>query len=303
MFLVQENHGSPYPGYASHSEAMKSPVNGEEMHDTLKKKDVFRPSILDMDSGRRDRWRDEERETNSSGRKDRWREGDKELGDGRRWTDNSSGRHFGEGRRAPAERWTDSSKWNTRWGPDDNKEINSSHEKWTDSGKDTDLPLDKGLSHVTHHGKDEKDGDHYRPWRSNSSQSRGRIDPPPHHQTFTPNKQVPAFAQGRARGENPMPTFSVGRGRVTGSGGSPMNSFPIHSQPSGPYSEKGESGHGDPSPLNYSRMKLLDVYRTTDMRSRANILDVLQVPSLTQEEPVEPLALCAPTPEELVLSL
>ncbi|KAJ6687255.1 DEOXYURIDINE 5'-TRIPHOSPHATE NUCLEOTIDOHYDROLASE-LIKE [Salix purpurea] len=62
------------------------------MHDQ-KKKDVFRPSLLDMETGRRDRWRDEERDTNSSLRKDRWRDGDKELGDSLRmdrWPENSS---------------------------------------------------------------------------------------------------------------------------------------------------------------------------------------------------------------------
>ncbi|KAJ6389856.1 hypothetical protein OIU77_024153 [Salix suchowensis] len=77
---------SPLPAYGNHSD------NTEEMHDQ-KKKDVFRPSLLDMETGRRDRWRDEERDTNSSLRKDRWRDGDKELGDSLRmdrWPENSS---------------------------------------------------------------------------------------------------------------------------------------------------------------------------------------------------------------------
>ncbi|XP_028109042.1 uncharacterized protein LOC114307823 [Camellia sinensis] len=307
-----ENNFTPNPGYASLSDVMKSSGNGEEMHDTQKKKDVFRPTVLDMDSGRRDRWRDEERETtNSSIRRDRWREGDKESGDTRkvdRWMDGTSARQFGEARRAPSERWTDlsnretnydqrrESKWNTRWGPD-NKEADSLRDKWMDSGKDADMPVDKGFSHLTHHAKDEIEGDHYRPWRSNTL-NRGRVEPP-HHQTPTPNKQGSTFAYGRGRGENPLPTFSHGRGRV-GPGGSSMNT--IHSQSFGTLSEKGEIGHGEPSPLRYSRTKLLDVYRINDTGSCQKFLDgIVPVPSLTQEKPLGPLAFCAPTSDELVI--
>ncbi|XP_059636440.1 protein ESSENTIAL FOR POTEXVIRUS ACCUMULATION 1 [Cornus florida] len=311
--LTGENHFNSHMGYSSRSDVMKSSGNSEEVNDT-QKKDVFRPTVLDMDSGRRDRWRDEERDTNSSVRRDRWRDGDKEFSDTRkvdRWTENSSARHFGETRRPPSERWTDSSnketnydqrresKWNTRWGPDD-KETDSLREKWIDPSRDADMPLEKGLSHLTHHGKDEKEGDHYRPWRYNSSHSRGRVEPP-HHQSLTPTKQVPTFSYGRGRGDNTGSTFSHGRGRV-GSGGVSMNNISINTHSSGLNSEKGESGHIDPSPLRYSRTKLLDVYRMTDMKSSEKILNgVMQVPSLTQEEPLEPLAFCAPTHEELFI--
>ncbi|KAK2988729.1 hypothetical protein RJ640_020994 [Escallonia rubra] len=305
-FNIWENHSSAYSG-----DSMKSPGNGGEMQDNQKKKDVFRPSVLETESGRRERWRDEERETNSSVRKDRWREGDKELGDGRkvdRWADNTPAKHFGEARRGPSERWADpgnresnpdqrrESKWNTRWGPD-SKETDSLREKWTDLGKDADIPPEKGFSNTAYHGKDEKEGEKYRPWRSNASLSRGRLDPP-HYQSTMPSKQVPTFVHGRGRGENNAPTFSLGRGKIT-SGGSPMNNIPTHTQA---FLEKSESGYGEPSLLKYSRTKLLDVYRMTDMRSRGKILDgVVQVPSLTQEEPLEPLALSAPTPEELAI--
>jgi hypothetical protein len=260
---LQHKHGENKPGTGN----LKSPTSTDEAHDPLKKKDVFRPSVLDMDSGRRsDRWRDEERETNSSVRKDRWREGgdNKEVGDGRKWSENSSNRQF-SGRVQQSDRWTESNKsdrwsesnkWNSRWGPnEDNKD------------KDN----------------DEKDGgEHYRPWRPNSALNRGRVEPP--------NKPIPSFVAGRARAENSTPTFSMGRGRISTS---PMNSF----------LEKGESGHaGENYPFGYNRMKLLDVYRITDMRLRTKILDgVVQVPSLTQEEPVEPLALCPPTSEELAI--
>ncbi|XP_057470050.1 protein ESSENTIAL FOR POTEXVIRUS ACCUMULATION 1-like isoform X2 [Actinidia eriantha] len=178
-----ENNFTLYPGYASRSDVAKSSGNSEEMHDSQKRKDVFRPSVLAMDSGRRDRWRDEERDTNSSVSRDRWREGDKELGDTRkvdRWSDNSSARYSGEARRGPSERWTDfgnretnqdqrhGSKWNTRWGPDD-KEADGLRDKWTDYSKDTDIHIDKGFSHLTQHAEDDREGDHYRPWKSNAN--------------------------------------------------------------------------------------------------------------------------------------
>ncbi|CAK9178531.1 unnamed protein product [Ilex paraguariensis] len=311
--VMGENHFSLSAGYASRSDVMKSLGTGEDMHDTQKKKDVFRPSMFDMDSGHGDRWRDEERNTNSSIRKGRWREGGgRELGDNRkmdRWTD-SSERHFGEARRAPLERWTDSSnresifdqrresKWNTRWGPDD-KETESLRETLTDSNKDTDMPLGKELVHLSHRGKDGREGDNHRPWRSNTTYSRGKVEPP-HHQTFTPSKQIPTFVQGSGHGENALPTFSLSQGRVS-FGGSSVNNT-VHSQSLGSFSEVGENGHGEPSPLRYSRTKLLDVYRMTNMESCGKLLDgVVEVSSFTQEESLEPLAFCAPTSEELVI--
>ncbi|KAF8405207.1 hypothetical protein HHK36_010107 [Tetracentron sinense] len=308
--VTGENHFSPYPGYTTRSDISKSSGNGEEIDATEKKRDVFRPTFHDTESGRRDRWRDEERDTNFSIRRDRWREGDKELGDTRRmdrWMENSSIRNSGEARRVPSERWTDSSnresnydqrresKWNTRWGPDD-KESESWHEKWLDTSKDGEVPRDKLLPQLTNHVKDDE-GDHYRSWRSNSSQSRGRGEPL-HHQT--PNKQIPTFTYGRGRGENTLPTFSLGRGRI-GSGGSSISSIFSHSHSSGIVSDKGESAHGEPT-LSYSRTKLLDVYRMTEMRTYIKSLDwIVEVPSLTQAQPLEPLALSAPTPEELVI--
>ncbi|XP_040997643.1 protein ESSENTIAL FOR POTEXVIRUS ACCUMULATION 1-like [Juglans microcarpa x Juglans regia] len=302
---VLENHFSQHPAYGNRSDIVKSSGNGDEIHEIHKKKDVFRTSLLDMEAGRRDRWRDEERDTNSSMRKDRWRDGDKDLGDNRRtdrWVENSSSRHIGEVRRVSSERWSDSSnrdtnyeqrresKWNTRWGPDD-KETEGVREKWTDSGRDGDVHLDKGLSHVANQGKDEREGDHYRPWRPSSLQSRGRGEP--HHQTVMSGKQVSTFSYGRGRGETTPPTFSLGRGRVSYGGGS----LSMHSLGSG--GDRVESGHGEPYHLRYSRTKLLEVYRLTDTSSCEKLVDgFLQVHSLTQDQSLEPLALWAPTSEE-----
>ncbi|KAL0432425.1 UNVERIFIED_CONTAM: protein ESSENTIAL FOR POTEXVIRUS ACCUMULATION 1 [Sesamum latifolium] len=307
--LVQESHFSSVPAQANRSDITKLLGAGEDLNANQNKKDVFRPSIRDVESVRRDRWRDEERDTNSSVRKDRWKDEEREHSNNRwadRWTD-SSGKQYGEVRRAPGERWTDStnrdshdqrreSKWNTRWGPDD-KEAYAVREKWGDSIKETDLHLDKGSSQPPHHLKDERDGDHYRPWRSNSSYSRGRADP--HHQASTPNKQVPTFSHGRGRTENPAPTFSLGRGRSSLTGGSVTS---VNLQSRGPILERGDIGDGKPHTLKYSRTKLIDIYRTTDMRPYTKFLEgVIQVPSLTEEGSVEPLAFCAPAPEELVI--
>ncbi|KAI3946143.1 hypothetical protein MKX01_024899 [Papaver californicum] len=307
-----DSHLSAYPGYGGRSDISKSSGNGDDFFEADKKRDVFRPTVHDPESGRRDRWRDEERDTSSAIRRDRWREGDKELTDPRktdRWVDNSSNRSAGEARRPPSERWSDSSnrdtnydqrrenKWNTRWGPDE-KESESWREK-LDVGRDGEVPRDKGLPYLSPHGKDEREGDHYRPWRSTASQGRGKGESP-HPLTQVPTKQTP-FGYGRSRGENAPSTFSTGRGRV-GSAGNSMQSISSQSYSSGSVLERGESAHGHPSPLKYSRTKLLDLFRTTDLKSHKRPLDgFTEILSLTQEDPLEPLALSAPTPEELVI--
>ncbi|KAI3759105.1 hypothetical protein L6452_06680 [Arctium lappa] len=308
--ITTEVPTSPSPTFGNRLEFMKSPGSDDHGHDTQKKKDVFRPSVLDS----RERWRDEERDTNTFVRKDRWKEGNKELEDSRkvdRWADNSSGRNYGESRRAPSERWVDSgnkeanhdqrreSKWNTRWGPDD-KETDGMRDKWTESGKDHEIPHDKGLSHPIHYAKDEREGDHPRPWRSNSALNRGRVEPP-HHQSPGSNKQTPMFVHGRGRGENLNSTFSLGRGRGV-PGGSPMNNSSTHLQSLGSFSDMDDRRQDETSPMRYSRTKLLDVYRKTDMKASGTMFDGSMLVSLfMQEEALEPLALISPTPEELFI--
>lgn len=308
---MQESHLSPYPGYASRSGISKLVKNGEDVQDNEKKRDVFRPSVHDFDAGRHERWRDEERDTNSAIRRDRRKDGEKEIGDSRkmeRWVDNST-RHSGEPRRTPSDRWNDSNnrdanydqrrdnKWNTRWGPDD-KESESWREKLQDSGRDSELVRDKVPPPFASQGKEDKELDQYRPWRSSSFQSRGRGEPP-HHQNLT--QKTPTFNYGRGRGEYSPTNFSVGRGRVS-SGGSVLSSISSHAQFLGGASDKGEIFH-DQSQLKYSRIKLLDIYRTTDVTSHGRQIDEFleRPPSLTQTEPLEPLALSAPTPEEMVI--
>ncbi|EOA12455.1 hypothetical protein CARUB_v10025736mg [Capsella rubella] len=292
--------GDPNP-YGSHSDVVRPTGNGEETPDNLKKKDVFRPSLLDAESGRRDhRWRDEERDTLSTVKKDRWRNGDKEFGDNKkvdRW-DNVAPK-FGEPRRGPNDRWTDSgnkdavpeqrreSKWNSRWGPDD-KEAEIPRNRWDEAGKDGEIIREKGPSLPT------GDGDHYRPWRPSQGRGRGEAL----HTQSTPNKQVPAFSHSRGRGENTA-IFSAGRGRLS-PGGSLFTNASNQSHAPGYSSDKVESGPGEPPHLRYSRMKLLDVYRMADSECYEKFPDgFIEVPSLTCDQPSDPLALCAPSSDEV----
>ncbi|KAK8580909.1 hypothetical protein V6N13_143966 [Hibiscus sabdariffa] len=305
---VQESHPAPYPVHGNQSNVMKPLGNGKEIDDIPSKNDVFRPSLVDLETGQH-RWRDEEREreTHLSAHKDHWRDVDKEPRDTRkmnRWAENLPSRQFGEARRPPSDsgnkdssydQWRES-KWNTRWGPGDKKTENLV-DKWADSGRDGDMPLEKGLSYLSVNGKDDREGDHYRPWRSSSSQSRGRGEPP-HHQILSPKNQASTFSYGRGRGENHSSTFSAGRGRGS-SGGYSGASIPSHRQS---LSFKGEIDRGEPFPLRYSRIKLLDLYRRTDMRNYHKLLEgLVSVPSLTLVKPLEPLSLCAPNSDEMVV--
>nr|XP_009397720.1 PREDICTED: uncharacterized protein LOC103982504 [Musa acuminata subsp. malaccensis] len=301
-------------------DGVKTSGAGDDLTNTGKKKYVFRPILHDSDSGRRDNWHDEERETNSAIRRDRWREGDKEPGEARRmerWSENTS-KNFGDARRAPSERWNDSgnkesdqrreSKWNTRWGPGD-KESDSWREKWSDSSKGGNGTSEKGapvpylISHgkdINNHGKETEGDDHSsRSWRSNYLLGRGRGDSS--HQLQMPVKQPNTFGYSRVRTENGISSLPTSRGRFNPIMSS-TNSDAPRLQHLGLSYDKPDGASGDLSTLRYTRMKLLDIYRTTDVQSlRLSIGDFIEVPSLTQVEPLEPLAFFAPTPDESVI--
>jgi len=55
--VVSIQESSSLPAFGNHSDSMKTSRNIEEMHDQ-KKKDVFRPSLLDMETGCLGHWRD-----------------------------------------------------------------------------------------------------------------------------------------------------------------------------------------------------------------------------------------------------
>ncbi|RZR73140.1 hypothetical protein BHM03_00020791 [Ensete ventricosum] len=266
-------------------DGVKASGAGDDLTNTGKKKYVFRPILHDTDSGRRDNWHDEERETNSAIRRDRWREGDKEPGDARRmerWSENTS-KHFGDARRAPSERWNDSgnketdqrreSKWNTRWGPGD-RESDSWREKWSDSSKGGNGTSEKGapvpylISHgkdINNHGKETEGDDHSsRSWRSNYLLGRGRGDSS--HQLQVPVKQPNTFGYSRVRTENGTSSVPTSRGRFNPVMSS-TNSDAPRLQHLGFSQDKPDGAPGDLSTLRYTRMKLLDIYRTTDAQS------------------------------------
>ncbi|RAL53627.1 hypothetical protein DM860_012242 [Cuscuta australis] len=305
-----EIHFSPHSAHVTRSDLPKSTGTSENVHDQHRKKDVFRPSVME-DSARRDRWREEERDTDSPFRWDRLREGDKGLGNGRkvdRWT-SSAGRNYGESRRAPLDRVADlgnrennhdprrESKWNTRWGRND-KESDDLHERHSDFCKEADFPIEKGQSAHAYYGKDEREGDHHQRWRPSLSQSPGRVDPP--HLDSASNRHVFSASHGRGRGQN-GPTSTHVQGRMP-SGGIPMDGISSHIPSRGVLSERVKCAQDESSPLRYSRAELLNVYKTTDMRSSSNILDeTMQISSLMQEETLEPLAFSTPCSEEMAI--
>ncbi|XP_074567865.1 protein ESSENTIAL FOR POTEXVIRUS ACCUMULATION 1-like isoform X2 [Curcuma longa] len=301
------------------TDALKASVTVDGFSSAGKKRDAFRPIVSDSEGGRRDRWHDEERETNSAIHRDRWREGDKEPSDMRRterWPENSS-KHSGEVRRAPSERWVDSgnkeidlrreSKWSTRWGPSD-KESDNWREKWLDSSKGSNTTLDKGSPYFNSHGKDmnnhgkEPEGDdHYsRSWRSNYGLGRGRGDSS-HNQLHTPLKQPNMQGYSRGRVENGISSMFAGRGRYNSSVNN-RNSDTSRVHLVGSFHEKSDDASVDLSGLRYTRIKMLDIYRKTDIKSiRSSFDEFVEVPPLTQVETLEPIAFSAPTADESVI--
>ena len=296
--MFQESHFNPSHG--NRPGIGKAPGNNDEILDAEKRSAISRLSFHDAEGVRQNRWRDEERETNSAVRRDRWRDGDgdKDLYEARRErrTENSS-RVPTEVRRASSDRWNEmpnrdssfdhrrESKWNSRWGPDD-KDSDGWREKKIDSVREVEATRDSG--------KEEKDGENpSRPWRP-SSYARGRGDP-----TFGLNKPGQSFGSWRGRGENGSSTFSAGRGKLNPVMGSTSASSAnvlgtILDVPSGDYGDS----------IRYSRMRLLDIYRMMDIKNYKKPLDgFVEVPSLSQMELLEPLAMSTPSPDELVIDL
>ncbi|CAM0905280.1 unnamed protein product [Alopecurus aequalis] len=306
----------------SRSDATKTSGNDEDMGSSAKKKDVFRASVLDGETGRRDRWRDDEREPNSGPRWTRWRETDKEHGDTRKvekWSDDSS-KFSVDGRRPPQERWGDSNnkegnydqrregKWSTRWASND-KESENWRDRWGDSGKEGDSSREKGFSQFVTHGKDgnihdkdtERDDNVSRSWKSSHPVGRGRGDSS-YHLSQTSQKPSSMYGYGRGKPDAEITAFPSSRGKFTpGTGstntGGTGSSRPFHL---GLLSDRPGGASGDRTAFKYSRMKLLDIYRTTshvtDFKMPFDVCE--EVSAFMQEEMLEPLALSAPTAEE-----
>jgi hypothetical protein len=304
------------------SDGSKIPGNDEDTSFSVKRKDVFRASVLDGETGCRERWRDDEREPNSAPRWNRWRETDKEHGDTRkleRWSDDSS-KYSVDGRRPPQERWSDSgnkegnydqrrdNKWSARRGPND-KESENWRDRWGDSGKDGDAAREKGFSHYIAHGKDgnshekdaERDDNISRSWKSSYPVGRGRGDSS-HHPSQNTQKSSATYGYGRGKPDNEIASFPGSRGKFTSGStntASSGSSRPFHL---GLLSDRPGGTSGDRTAFRYSRMKLLDIYRTshvTDFKMPLGGCEELS--AFMQEETLEPLALSAPTTDEAAI--
>ncbi|KAF8732319.1 hypothetical protein HU200_016303 [Digitaria exilis] len=301
------------------SDVPKTSGSGEDPGYSAKKKDVFRASALDGETGRRDRWRDDEREPNSTHRWSRWRETDKEHGDPRkveRWSDDTS-KYSVDSRRAPQERWGDSNnkegsydqrrenKWTGRWVSSD-KESENWRDRWGDSGKEGDTSREKGFSPYAHnkdvnnYEKDtERDDNVSRSWKSSYPVGRGRGDLS-HYPSQTPQKSSAAYGYGRGKPDNDFANFPS-RGKFT-SGSSAVSSGSSRPFHLGLLSDRPGGASGDRSAFKYSRMKLLDIYRSCDVTDFKIPVDCFEEVSVFLEEnALEPLALSAPIAEEAAI--
>ncbi|KAJ3670057.1 hypothetical protein LUZ60_010381 [Juncus effusus] len=171
-----------------------------------------------------------------------------------------------------------------KWTKDPNKDAPPSGTKWTPSWRTKDEPRDP---RPEKEGEKEKDA---RPWKP-SSGGRGKgeaMDPalgPPRTKTFQFG-----YGRGGGRGEN-------GNSNPGYRGGRYGNSNPGFR--AGVLSDRPTDG--GPEYVRYSRMKLLDVYRNTDLKNFKLSNGEIPKMSFVQEEPSEPFALSALTGEESVI--
>lgn len=277
-----------------------------------KRRDWWRTMSTEADGGagtRRDRWREDERESSLLGRRDRWKEGG-DATDARRadrWAENlSTPRDPVESRRAPpSERRSDpanretnyegrrDSKWNTRWGPED-KEKETRREKRSEFEKEGEGYRDRQhINSSRNENEREADASSRDRWRPHSITARSKGEMPP--LSITPPKTAPGFGTGRGRGDSTPSGFSVGRGRANFPGSGPLHgSFPSIGSP--PSVDRGDAGAG----FRYPRAKLLDIYRkcSSSFSNRKLPEGFIEVPQLTQAEPFEPLAFFTPDMDE-----
>ncbi|TKV91053.1 hypothetical protein SEVIR_9G070100v4 [Setaria viridis] len=227
-------------------------------------------------------------------------------------------------------------KWNARRGPS-----NKDSENWRDrsySDRKDDTPREKVFSHDTGHGKDvcdpeqgnERDSNISRSWNSSNFVSRGTGGTSDHlslapqkpyssnisrswnssnfvsrgtggtsdHLSLAPQKPSASFGYSRERQESDSPNSTSFHRRFT------SVTSRVNSQSSRPFHLgvlSARPGGASRDSLRYSRMKLLEIYRTTDVRNFVMPLDDTEEISLWQEDPMEPLALIAPNAEEAVI--
>ncbi|RLN40501.1 uncharacterized protein C2845_PM01G26450 [Panicum miliaceum] len=299
-----------------HSNSANTSGDGEERNNTPKKRDVFRPSVFDRIAGHHDRRCDDATKPNSDSHRNRWREMEKEHGDM-----NKMERHCDDSKQyldshlSPRERWGSSSskegnfdqrrdnKWNARWGV-----ISKDSENWRDRSSDSDrkddTPREKVFSHNAGNGKNVsdpekgngRDSNISRSWNSSYFASRGTGGTSDHH-SLAPQKSSASLGYSRERQESDNPNSTSSHRKLT-SVTSRVNTRTTRPFHLGVLSDR--LGGASRDSVRYSRMKLLEIYRSTDVTNFAMPLDDTEEISLWQEDPMEPFALIAPTSEEAV---
>ncbi|KAJ1293375.1 hypothetical protein BS78_01G063200 [Paspalum vaginatum] len=291
-----------------HSNSANTSGNSEERNNTAKKRDVFRPSVFNRITGHGGRC-DDDFKPNSDSRLNRRREMEKEHSDMskmERYCDDS--KQYLDRHPSSQERCGGSSskegnydqcrddKWNFRWGPS-----GKDSENWRERSTGADR---KVISHSIGNGKDSsnpekgngRDSKLSRSWNSSYFVSRGTGDTSD-HLSMAPQKSSASF--GRELQEIDGPNSTSYRRRFTSitSRANSRSSRPFHL---GVLSDR--PGGTSRDSLRYSRMKLLEVYRTTDVRNFVTPLDdAEEISSLWEKDPLEPLALIAPNAEEALI--
>lgn len=269
--------------------------DGWRLDGSQDKKD-WRRTAGDSESSRR--WREEERETSLLGRRDRRKEErradpvpmresaeSRTLTSSDRWHDNN---------RSSAHEPRRDNKWSSRWGPED-KEKDSRMEKKTDMEKD-DPHVDK-QSFSGNRTAPERDNDSREKWRP-----RHRMEV--HAAGTATYRAAPGFGLERGRVEGSSVRFAPGRGKPSATGclqiGRPLSAGSSGFVPS----DKNDNVIGK-SVYCYPRGKLLDIYRkqNTSPEFHAMPVEMEQVPSITQEGSIGPLAFVAPDSDEEVLAI
>ncbi|CAO2829003.1 unnamed protein product [Amaranthus hypochondriacus] len=236
------------------------------------------------------RWREEERETGLLGRRD-GRKTDRRvenvsidarsLPSSERWHDSTNRNSVHEARR--------DSKWSSRWGPEE-KEKESRLERRTYVEKE-DAHIDGQSS-----GSGSRDTELRDKWRPRHRAESTSSAP-------TSYRVAPGFGVDKGKVDGPNLGFTVGRGRSNGGSIKP----PLGSTSATVEVDKNECILGKPNfsvePFRYSRAKILDIYRLQKLDATSVCKPDLmeEVPLLTLEEAVEPLAFIAPDAEEEVI--
>jgi PERQ amino acid-rich with GYF domain-containing protein len=128
--------------------------------------------------------------------------------------------------------------------------------------------------------------------------SRGTGGGTSDHLSLAPQRPSASFGYSRERQESDSPNSTSVHGRFTSvtSRVNSRSSRPFHLGILSP-----RPGGASRDSERYSRMKLLEIYRTTDVRNFVMPLDDTEEISLWQEDPMEPLAFIAPNAEEAVI--